>query len=110
MIKISCCPIIFLRSLYLVSYNYIPTSTKKIKKKMADTPPPVKRTISSAQIFLANISSGKQSQHNTAGNRRTKHACQIRPHSVHEKKYIPAFLLPYKMRNAGSNWYGRNTC
>ena len=38
--------------LYLVSYNYIPTSTKKIKKKMADTPPPLKRTISSAQIFL----------------------------------------------------------
>ena len=61
-------------------------------------------------FICANISSGKQSQHNTAGNRRTKHACQIRPHGVHEKKYIPAFLLPYKMRNAGSNRYGCNTC
>lgn len=40
------------RVFYLVSYNYIPNSTKKIKKKMADTPPPLKRTISSAQIFL----------------------------------------------------------
>ena len=67
-------------------------------------------TLKENHFICANISSGKQSQHNTAGNCRTKHACQIRPHSVHEKKYIPAFLLPYKVRNAGSNWYGRNTC
>lgn len=106
MIKISCCPIIFLRSLYLVSYNYIPNSTKKIKKKDGGHT----ATLKENHFICANISSGKQSQHNTAGNCRTKHACQIRPHSVHEKKYIPAFLLPYKMRNAGSNWYGRNTC
>lgn len=106
MIKISCCPIIFFAQFIFSKLQLHSQFHQKDKEKDGGHT----ATLKENHFICANISSGKQSQHNTAGNCRTKHACQIRPHSVHEKKYIPAFLLPYKMRNAGSNWYGRNTC